>query len=355
MPETVPGITFDEEGICSYCRAYEEEKYLGKEALDEIVESARSENNKYDCIVGASGGRDSTYVLYVAKAIYNLKVLAVNYDNELRVEQATDNLVRACKKLDVDLLRVRSKRDIAEKIVRSEIRLNLPLGIKEILPVMCIACAYGYQSAVYRAAEKYKAPLIFWGESKAEATGDMEAKASRAAREAMGDGRGRSKFKRFFNINYYKVRYYHLLQKLEFPVPGNSIFSGVPTLKNKAIKEIRLFDYIEWDRRIIKETITKELDWVKPDDHVSTWRTDCELHPLLHYCFLNYLGCTKMCFGYTNMINSGKMTREEALLQEESFTPNFTEDVRDFLLNRIGLTQKEVAIIESYEKSNPAS
>ena len=87
MPETVPGITFDNDGICSFCQSYQKETYLGQKKLDQIVATAKSRNNKYDCIVPLSGGRDSTYVLYVARAIYDLKVLAVNYDNEFRNPQ----------------------------------------------------------------------------------------------------------------------------------------------------------------------------------------------------------------------------------------------------------------------------
>lgn len=354
IPSSVPGVTFNEEGLCNYCQSYENEKYLGKEKLDEIIKSAvRGNRGKYDCIVPVSGGRDSTYVLYVAKKIYNLKILAVNYDNEFRIEQAFINLKRACEILDVDLLPVRSKRNIATKIVRNAIRLNSPMGLDAIVAVLCIACAFGYKSVVYREAEKYKVPMILWGESKAEATGEMEAQAFQAAQiNTAGTQKRMSKLKKMFNINYDRTMYYRFLQRLEFRVPGNSLFSmQFPRLKNSNIQEIRLFDFITWDRHVIKETITKELDWKKPADHVSTWRTDCDLHPLLHYCYLNHLGCSKMCFGYTNMINSGKMNREDALQQEECLVSRFTDEIRKLLKEKVGLTSKEIRIIESYTDS----
>ena len=97
MPVTVPGITFDEKGICSYCLSYQQEYSLGREALEDIIASSRNINNQYDCIVPLSGGRDSTFVLYAAKALYDLKVLAVSYDNEFRIEQALVNMQNACK------------------------------------------------------------------------------------------------------------------------------------------------------------------------------------------------------------------------------------------------------------------
>lgn len=343
MPETVPDITFNQDGICNFCLNYKKEKYLGKEDLERIIASIKKEHNKYDCIVPLSGGRDSTFVLYMAKAIYNLKVLAVNYDNEFRTAQALINMKNACKLLNVDFVSVRSKRNVAQKIALYNIRSALSLGLDAISSVCCQACSYGYRSVVYRAAEKYKVPLILWGESQAEATLDMTRKATGGLR--------RLKFLRLISINFYKAEYYKLLQRLEFYVPGNSILSrSSPILKNSDIKEIRLFDYIPWDRKKIKVTIKRELGWEKLPGHVSSWRIDCMLHRLINYCFFNLLGCSKDCFGYCNMINSGQMTREEALKQEEEMAASFTEDIRELLEDKIGLSKKEVAKIGSYQK-----
>jgi tRNA(Ile)-lysidine synthase TilS/MesJ len=259
MPETVPGITFDEEGICSLCLNYQKEKYLGEEELERAIVSTRKEDNRYDCIVPLSGGRDSTYILYMAKAIYGLKVLALSYDNEFRTDQALVNMKNACKRLDVDFVSVRSKRDIAQRIVKNAIRSSVSFGESGF----CRACCYGCRSVVYRAAEQYKVPLILWGESKPEATQDAELEAF----EKLGPHR--SKFLKLLNISFYKVEYLSLLQRLEFHVSGNSILSrGDPSLKDEDIREIRVFDYVPWDRGRIKETITGELGWQKPHGHI---------------------------------------------------------------------------------------
>ncbi|MFH1766565.1 MAG: ATPase, partial [Patescibacteria group bacterium] len=125
MPETVPGITFNRDGICDYCLNYQKERYFGKKELEKIIASIIKEENEYDCIVPLSGGRDSTYILYMAKAIYNLKVLAVSYDNEFRIGQALINMQNACQRLNVDFISVRSKRGIAQKIVKSSIRSSI--------------------------------------------------------------------------------------------------------------------------------------------------------------------------------------------------------------------------------------
>jgi hypothetical protein len=351
MPESVPGIAFNEYGICNLCLGYKEGESLGEKEFNKLIESIRNQRSKYDCIVPVSGGRDSSYILYAAKKLYNLRVLAVNYDNEFRNDQAIINIRTACSKLGVDLLEVRSKRNIAKKIVRSEIRLVLYRGPLAVSEVLCTACAYGYKSVVYRAAIKYKVPLILWGESQVESTYDTKGIFRKALEKKAYSRHRLRKFVRLFDMKYYRLRYYHLIQRIEFHVPGNSILAtGKPELKKGNIREVRFFDYIPWNRNVIKKTITKELDWKKPANSISTWRTDCAIPMLLNYCFFCLFGCSKNCFGYCNMINSGQMGREEALSQENALPKGFTEDLRILLKNKIGLLDDEIAYIETFHK-----
>jgi len=154
LPGTVPGISFDTNGICNFCRSYRKEKSIGKEELDRIIESARKEDKKYDCIFYLRGGRDSTYVLYVAKAMYDLKLLTVSIDNEFRVEQSLVNMRRACNKLGVDIIFSSSNKYIIMKCVKYGIRS----AVQFCQFVLRNACEYGYRSVVYRSAEEYGAP-----------------------------------------------------------------------------------------------------------------------------------------------------------------------------------------------------
>ena len=308
------------------------------------MNEAKSKAKKYDCIVPVSGGRDSTFVLYVARAVYDLRVLAINYDNEFRTDQAAANLQKASKILNVDLLCVRSKRNIARQIVRSQIRLAMPLGLGAICNGMCVACTYGYKSAVYRAAEQFQVPLILWGESNGEATQGMQ----QVVEDAWRKGRRvkHNKLKTLFGINYYLAQQYRLRQRLEFPIPGNSVlFDGTPTMKSEHTKEIRIFDYLPWDRKQIKNTITSELGWQKPPDRISTWRTDCKLVPFVNYCFIKRFGCSKSCFGYCKMINSGQMTRDEAVKQEEYAIATHADGIDRLLAEEVGLRKGEASKI----------
>ena len=108
--ETVPLIKFDDDGVCNYCHIHDDlaEKFPVGEAGDRSLEALAKEikasapGKKYDCIVGVSGGCDSSY-LVVRLVELGLKPLAVHFDNTWNSEIATQNIYRVLNKLGVDL------------------------------------------------------------------------------------------------------------------------------------------------------------------------------------------------------------------------------------------------------------
>ena len=341
MPETVGGVNFNEEGICNFCRSYREPELFVRDEFDRIISEVKSKNNIYDCIVPLSGGRDSTYVLYLAKKLLGLKVLAVNYDNEFRNDQAVVNMKRACDILDIDFFSVRSKRDIATKMVKHNMLCS---DLTRVLGV-CRACTYGYRSIVYSTAVGHNVPLILWGDSQLESTKKLEKEAKRMAR------RKQMRTMRFFKPDFYKYEYFFLLQRMEFPMPGKLLPTRSTRFKRKDIRQISVFDYIPWNRLTIKETITSELGWEKPAGSVTTWRTDCLLGAVVNYCFSKVYGCSKNCMGFCSMVRAGQMDREEALREEEQILEivHRGEDLQRLLRDRIGLSEKEMAKILSLQ------
>jgi len=340
----VPGITFDQEGVCCFCRDAEGTDPLlySEQELVRILDSVKAENHRYDAIVPVSGGRDSSFVLYAATEMYGLNVVAVNNDNEFRTDQALANIQNACQALGVELVLVRSKRDVARKYVHHAIRRVLSEGLFAISQVMCLACTYGYMSAAMRTAAQYDAPLILWGSSENEATEDWEA--------SMTAGFPGLQSRKLLNANTYLSKFYLAMQRAEFHVPGNPIWGrGMPVLCDSNIQEIRFFDYVTWDRELIKQTITEKLGWEKPEESVSSWRIDCVLHPLMNYCYVHLLGCSKDSLGYCKMINDGQMTREEALAQEEALIRASVVHLRETLENDVKLSPTEIEQIRSFE------
>ena len=106
-----PDILFDENGVCNYYhdykRAEREDVFTGQEGeqklqrlVDTIKKNGRSKD--YDCLIGLSGGVDSTYVAYLVKK-HGLRPLAVHLDNGWNSELAVKNIENIVRKLNIDL------------------------------------------------------------------------------------------------------------------------------------------------------------------------------------------------------------------------------------------------------------
>lgn len=112
MDTTAPDIEFDEQGVCNFCNDYEERcnqvvfedseaKSAKRKALIEQIKRD-GKGKEYDCIVGVSGGVDSSYVLHLAIQ-EGLRPLAVHMDNNWNSELAVNNINNLISALDVDL------------------------------------------------------------------------------------------------------------------------------------------------------------------------------------------------------------------------------------------------------------
>jgi len=111
MDTTDPDIIFDKKGVCNHCYTRDEKikrsvisGTAGMDKLNKVIDKIRKDNKnkEYDCIIGVSGGVDSTFVAY--KAIeYGLRPLAVHLDNGWDSELSIKNIENICRKLKIDL------------------------------------------------------------------------------------------------------------------------------------------------------------------------------------------------------------------------------------------------------------
>lgn len=341
FPETIPGITFDGQGVCSFCQRYKPIEYLGEDKLLEHIEYAKSKHREYDCVIPVSGGRDSSYVLYLAKKRYNLKVLAVNYNNEFMTEQAVINMHTACKILNVEFISLGSKFKVGKKFLLNTLKYNLNYsrGFRGI----CRSCLYGIRAVSFMMAQKYKIPLVLWGNSKIEHIGPLYSSIPLCTHERENK----------FDARYLAAQFYRYLQRLELPAPGNfirNIFLVNPKLHNKNIRQVSMYEYIPRDSKKIEETIVSELGWRPHIDATNSWRMDCKLTPLYTFYFHIFFGCSEHCFGWHNMINEKQISREEALKSELNMKPAIAGGIKDFLQQDIGLSDKDIEKMISLEK-----
>ena len=131
---TVPGITFDENGVSNYAKMFDKlcEVYprgeKGKRYWENIVDQIKEKgkNKRYDCIIGVSGGTDSSYLLHIVKKEYGLRPLAVNLDNGWSSEIAVQNIKKVTKALDVDLETYVINYEEVKVVLRAYIKACLP-------------------------------------------------------------------------------------------------------------------------------------------------------------------------------------------------------------------------------------
>ena len=123
LPETMPFISFDEEGVCSYCRDYETRgNYLkGEKALEEFVSKYRNDSGEPDVLIGFSGGRDSAFGLDYIKNTLGLHPITFTYDWGMVNDLARRNQARVVGKLGIEHIVISA--DIRTK--RANIRKNL--------------------------------------------------------------------------------------------------------------------------------------------------------------------------------------------------------------------------------------
>lgn len=127
-------ITFDEQGHCNYCNDVIKRKEFeyfpnaeGKKRLDELMAKLKKEGDgeKYDCIVGVSGGLDSSYIIYLG-FLYGLRMLAVHIDDGLDTEVAKQNINRLCDKAKVDLVNLSPDREQYADLLLSFFKAAVP-------------------------------------------------------------------------------------------------------------------------------------------------------------------------------------------------------------------------------------
>jgi N-acetyl sugar amidotransferase len=163
MPDTKPDLVIDNEGICCACRAAEYKDRIDwndrREQFERIVSEAVPKKGfkkaQYDCIIPVSGGKDSTYQVYMAKKVYKMNPLCVHFEPTYPSELGRRNLENI-RKMGVDLISYKPNPDVYTKICKNAF---ITLGDHEW------ANHTGIFTVPIQLAVKLKIPLIIWGEN----------------------------------------------------------------------------------------------------------------------------------------------------------------------------------------------
>jgi len=181
LPESFPGISFDEKGLCNFCRkntkpveaaAEEKKKYEQKfiDLLNDQILPGRTNDRSYDILMAFSGGKDSTYTMSLLKLKYGLRVLAVSFDNGFISDTAISNIKRVTDSLGIDHIFFKPKWEILKKIFSAAKERELySKKSLERASTMCTSCIGMVKSICLKMAIEQNIPLIGYGWSPGQA------------------------------------------------------------------------------------------------------------------------------------------------------------------------------------------
>ena len=316
--ERVSYISFDENGVCNYCHQLENLKNdygtattKGEKQFIKIIEQIKKDgkNKKYDCIIGVSGGTDSSYMLYLAKQ-WGLRPLAVHYDNTWNSAIATENIRKVLTALDIDLYTHVTDNKEADDIFRSffyadvaEIEASTDLALAEVM---------------YRAAWKYKVKYVLEGHSF------MEEGITPVGR------------------NYFDGKYIKSIHKMFGKLPMKSY--PLMTITRflfwsmfAKIQKIRPFWYIDYNKDDAKKFLEKEYDWKYYGGH----HLENRITAFYHSIYLPQKFNTDMRNNTLSaLVRNGKRDRLEAW-KEYNTPPYIEKDLLEYFKKRLELSDEE--------------
>lgn len=321
LPETFPFIEFDERGVCNYCNGYQKINYLGKDALVKITDGYRRNDNKPECLVPFSGGRDSSYALHFIATELHLKPIAFSYDWGMLTDLARRNQSRMCGKLGIEHILVSA--DIRKK--RENIRKNVSAWLKRpalgTIPLfMAGDKQYFYYSKLLQKQNDIR--LVLMGENHLEKT---------LFKSAFSGAKQESKGYMAYHIstsNKMRMLSYYFFQYLSNPALFNSslidtfgAFLSYYTIKHDYTN---FYNYVKWDEKSINEVLRNEYDWETDPETNSTWRIGDGTAAFYNYIYYMVAGFTENDTFRSNQIREGSLSRIEALkLANEENSPRF--------------------------------
>ena len=325
MDTTDPEITFDEKGICNHCLKYDErvknELYCrmpdGKQKLERLVkrmqESGR--DKEYDCIIGVSGGTDSTMVAYLTKQL-GLRPLAVHVDNGWNTELAVSNIEKTLKTLGIDLLTVvldwKEFKDLQISFLKASVaNCEIPTD-HAILATL-------YRTAAHKGVRYILSGSNLVTEGIIPESWGYDAKDLRHLM-AVHEKFGTAELKRF---------------------PTLSFFDWINYVVVKGIKFVPILNYIEYEKKEAQRMLGEKIGWkdygIKHGESVYT-------RFFQNYILPKKFGFDKRRAHLSTLICSGQITREGAL--EEMRRPPYASEKeareeKEYVASKLGLSEGE--------------
>lgn len=326
MDTSDPDISFDHDGVCSHCRSYEEQvkpivdradSGLAAPELARIVEKikAAGKGREYDCLIGLSGGVDSTYVAAKVKEL-GLRPLAVHFDSGWNSELAVSNIENIVKRLNIDLYTYVCDWDEMRDLQRAFFKAGV---------ANCdTPTDHAFLAVLYRVAAQHRIRYIVtgtnfateailpraWGYSPADLTH------LRAIQRRFGT----KKLKTYPTLGFFGRYFYYPL------VHG--------------LRTVRILNLMPYSKSQVKEIITRDLGW---RDYGGKHYESIFTRFFQAYYLPVKFGYDKRRAHLSSLIVSGQMSRDEACreLEQPTYPVDKLQADKEFVAKKIGLTTEE--------------
>lgn len=326
-----PGIHFDEQGVCNYYHEYHvaAKKRLfhgevGKKKWQETIAQIKQYGDKkeYDCIIGLSGGVDSTYIAYLVKNA-GLRPLAVHFDNGWNSDIAVQNINNIVRYLDCDLHTL----VVDWEEFRDLQRAYLKAGVVDI-ETLTDHAIFG---TLYKIAAKHDIKYVISG-SNIE-TEELLPKAW--------------VFNKADPVNIKDIHAQYGTMPLK-TYPFFSILKKKYYLNFKQLIYLKPINYAPYNKAKVKEIITNEIGW---KDYGGKHHESIFTKFYQNYILPTKFNIDKRKAHLSNLICSNQITREEALLELEEpiYDPKELEDDKEYVVKKLGFTMEEFDRIMSGE------
>jgi len=321
LPETMPYIAFDAEGVCNYCHNYKLRNHPKpiEELVDLVQPYPRSDGP--DCIVPLSGGRDSCYSLHLIVNQLGLRPLTFTYDWGMVTDLGRRNISRISSELGVENIIIAD--DIEKK--RRYIAMNLRAWLKSpnlgMVSILTAGDKHFFRH-LQTIQQQTGIGLNLWGINPLEVT---HFKAG-----FLGVPPDFQEVRVYSHGAMKQLRYQSLRFRAMLHSPGYFNQSLWDTLSGEYYRSFapktdyfHIFDYWRWDEKQIDDTLL-QYDWERAPDTKTTWRIGDGTAAFYNYVYYTVAGFTEHDTFRSNQIREGDLTREEALeMVMEENTPRY--------------------------------
>lgn len=316
-------IRFDEKGICNYYYDYKKAEaegvFKGAEGeakLEEFVNRIKKDGqgSQYDCLIGLSGGVDSTYVAWLVKS-KGLRPLAVHLDNGWNSELAVKNIENIISKLGIDLYTL-----VVNWQEFKDIQLSY---LKASVVDIEIVSDHAIFATMYKLAKEKNISYIISGTNIVTEhimpPSWLYKKMDFANLKDIHDQFGTVRLKTYPSFDFKKYVYYSSILKLS---------------------PVSILNYVPYNKKAIKEFITKELDW---RDYGGKHYESIFTKFYQAYILPEKFRIDKRKAHLSTLICAGQITREEALkeLEKPLYDPKELEADKEYVLKKLGLSSAE--------------